>query len=201
MPVQNRLPRCAAALAAVALVAPAARAQNAAAVAQAPNSIEIGADAGAIIGLGGQNFVDFRLPAQKARLGFFLNNDSRVSIEPALGLQIFKAENDDAQTTYTAELGALYHFRPARLITDVANRAAVSYVRPFVGIAGSPDAGAGEGDDDVNDPYVGAGIGIKFPYRTNIAFRAEANIGYGFDTDAARLGLNLGLSFFTRRDR
>jgi opacity protein-like surface antigen len=202
MPVPSRLAgRTAALAAALTLAAPAARAQNAAAVVQAPNSIEIGADAGAIFGLGDQSFIDFRLPAQKARLGFFLNNDSRVSIEPAVGLQVFKAENDDAQTAYTAELGALYHFRPARLITDVANRAAVSYVRPFVGISGTPDSDGGEGDDDVNDPYVGAGIGIKFPYRTNIAIRAEANIGYGFDTEAARLGLNLGLSFFTRRDR
>jgi hypothetical protein len=55
--------------------------------------------------------------------------------------------------------------------------------------------------DDLNDPYVGAGVGIKVPYRSNIAFRAEANLGYGFDSEAARFGVNLGLSFFTRRAR
>ena len=198
MPVSTRLPRVASALAAVTLAAPAARAQNAGAIAQAPNSIEIGADAGLTFGLGDQSYVDFQVPAQRGRLGFFLNNDSRVSIEPALGLATFKAKDQPASTDLTAEVGALYHFRPARLITDVANRAAVSYFRPFVGVRSNIVGGAG---DDVNDPYVGAGLGIKFPYRTNIAFRAEANLGYGFDTDAARIGLSLGLSFFTRRDR
>jgi hypothetical protein len=71
-------------------------------------------------------------------------------------------------------------------------------VRPFVGFEGQSVGGGGRND---NEGYGGAGIGIKIPYRTNIAFRAEANIGYGFNNEAARLGLNLGLSFFTRRDR
>ena len=195
----SRSIRLAAALAGVALAAPAVRAQNPVAVNQTPNTIEIGADAGLTFGLGKQSFVDFTFPAQRARVGFFLNNDSRVSIEPALQLNVFKAKDQSAITTYQGEVGALYHFRPARLITDVANRAAVSYVRPFVGVRGVNSADNDE--DNVNDPFVGAGIGVKIPYRTNIAFRAEANIGYGFDTDAARVGLNLGLSFFTRRDR
>jgi hypothetical protein len=53
----------------VALVAPAARAQNAAAVSQVPNTIEIGADAGLTVGLGDVSFVNFDFPAQRARLG------------------------------------------------------------------------------------------------------------------------------------
>jgi len=186
----------AAALAGVALAAPAARAQNSAAVAQAPNSIEIGADAGLTFGLGDQSSVDFNFPAQKARIGFFLNNDSRISIEPALGLTYNKDEGAPGVTTYNIETGALYHFRPARLITDVANRAAVSYVRPFIGFEGASIGGGGRNS---NEFFAGAGVGVKVPYRSNIAIRAEANIGYGFDNEAARLGLNLGLSFFTRR--
>ena len=192
----SRSLRLAAALAGVALVAPVARAQNAVAVNQTANTIEIGADAGLTFGLGDQSSVDFAFPAQKARLGFFLNNDSRVSIEPSLGLTYSKVEKVPGRTDYEAEVGALYHFRPARLITDVANRAAVSYVRPFVGFTGS--ATGGDTKDD-NEFYAGAGLGVKIPYRTNIAVRAEANIGYGFDNEAARIGLNLGLSFFTRR--
>lgn len=196
MPVQNRLSVAAAAVAAVALVAPAARAQNAAAIVQAPNSIEIGADAGALFGLGDKSSVSITLPAQRARVGFFLNNDSRVSIEPAVGFGYSKTEGASGVTNYLLEAGALYHFRPARLITDVANRAAVSYVRPFVAFNGYSVGGASKNDNEFS---AGAGIGVKVPYRTNIAIRAEANIGYGFDNEAARLGLNLGLSFFTRR--
>jgi hypothetical protein len=198
MPVSTRLPRVAAALAAVTLAAPAAHAQNAGAIAQAPNSIEIGADAGAVFGLGDQSSVDFNFPAQRARLGFFLNNDSRISIEPAVSFNYNKTEDAPGVTTYSVETGALYHFRSARLITDVANRAAVSYVRPFIGFEGQSIGGGGRND---NEFFAGGGIGVKVPYRSNIAFRAEANIGYGFDNEAARLGLSLGLSFFTRRDR
>jgi hypothetical protein len=188
----------AAALTGAVLAAPAARAQNAVAINQTPNTIEIGADAGLTFGLGKQSFIQLDFPAQRARLGFFLNNDSRVSVEPSLGFSTIKVKDQDASTGYNAELGALYHFRSARLITDVSNRQSVSYIRPFVGVNGAIVGGEG---DNLNDPYVGAGLGIKIPYRTNIAFRAEANLGYGFDSDAARVGLNLGLSFFTRRDR
>ena len=196
MNAQSRLPRLAAAVVAVALVAPAARAQNAAAVVQTPNTIEIGADAGATFGLGDVSSVNITLPAQRARVGFFLNNDSRVSIEPAVGFGYNKAEGQPGQTNYLFEAGALYHFRPARLITDVANRAAVSYARPFVGFTGVSLGGDTKNENEV---FAGFGVGVKIPYRTNIAVRAEANLGYGFDNDAARIGLNLGLSFFTRR--
>ena len=188
----------AAALAGVVLAAPAVRAQNSGAIAQRPNVIEIGADAGLTFGLGDQSSVDFNFPAQKARLGFFLNNDSRVSVEPAVGLTYGKTKGAPSVSTYTAEVGALYHFQPARLITDVSNRATVAYVRPFVGFEGQSIGGGGKND---NEFFAGAGVGVKVPYRTNIAIRAEANVGYGFDNDAARIGLNLGLSFFTSRAR
>jgi hypothetical protein len=196
MPVKTHLPRVAVALAAVVLAAPAARAQNAAAVAQVPNTLEIGADAGATFGLGDVSSVNITLPAQRARVGFFLNNDSRVSIEPAVGFGYNKSEGQPGQTNYLLEAGALYHFRPARLITDVANRAAVSYARPFIGFTGVSLGGDTKNENEV---FAGFGLGVKIPYRTNIAVRAEANLGYGFDNDAARIGVNLGLSFFTRR--
>ena len=188
----------AAVLAGVVLTSSVAHAQNSAAIAQRPNVIEIGADAGLTFGLGDKSYVNFDFPAQSARLGFFLNNDSRVSIEPALGVSTFKAKDTPASTDYIAQVGALYHFQPARLVTDVTNRQTVSYVRPFVGLSGSITGGDAEDDHSV---FAGAGIGVKVPYRTNIAFRAEANVGYDFDNEAARIGLNLGLSFFTSRNR
>jgi hypothetical protein len=196
MPVQPVLRRAAAAVAVVALAAPAARAQNAAAVAQVPNTIEIGADAGATFGLGDVSSVNITLPAQRARVGFFLNNDSRVSIEPAVGFGYNKSEGQPGQTNYLLEAGALYHFRPRRLITDVANRAAC---RTPVRSSGSRACRSAAPAKNENEVFAGFGVGVKIPYRTNIALRAEANLGYGFDNDAARLGLNLGLSFFTRR--
>lgn len=186
----------AAVLAGVALAAPAARAQNAAAVAQRSNVIEIGADAGAVFGLGSDSFINVDLPAQKGRIGFFLNNDSRVSIEPALGFSIRNPESAPSTTTYIAEVGALYHFQPATLITEATNRQNVAYVRPFLGFEGQTTGGDTKND---NDFYAGAGVGLKIPVRTNIAIRTEANVGYGFNNEAARIGLNLGLSFFTRR--
>lgn len=180
------------------VVAVPAHAQSTTALAQAPNTIEIGADAGAVFGLGDQSSFNFDFPAQKARLGFFLNNDSRVAIEPSLGISSRKVEDTPSVTGYVAELGALYHFRSARLITDVTNRATVSYVRPFIGFEGNTTGGDTPDDQEF---FAGAGVGVKIPFRTNIAFRAEANVGYGFDNEAARIGLNLGMSFFTRRDR
>lgn len=194
----SRSLRTTAALAGVALTSSVAHAQNSAAIAQRPNAIEIGADAGLTFGLGDQSSVDFDFPAQKARLGFFLNNDSRVAIEPALGVQTRKVKHVPATTAYTAEVGALYHFQPARLITDATNRTTVAYVRPFLGFEGVTTGGSTKND---NEFFAGAGIGVKVPYRTNIAVRAEANVGYGFDNEAARIGLNLGLSFFTSRSR
>lgn len=187
------------ALAGAAFVAPAAvRAQSSTAVVQAPNSVELGIDAGATLGLGKQSSVDIFLPAQRARIGFFLNNDSRVSIEPAASFTYGKTKGTSGISNYNAELGALYHFRPNRLVSEVtpASRSSVAYVRPFVGFTGRSVGGNTKND---NEGYMGAGLGLKVPFRTNIAFRFESNLGYGFSNRAARLGLNAGLSFFTRR--
>lgn len=190
--------RIAAALVGVALAAPAARAQSSTAVAQAPNSLELGLDAGATFGLGTRSSVNVFLPTQRARVGFFLNNDTRVSIEPAASFNYGKTKDAPGVSTYNLELGALYHFRPNRLVSEVtpASRASVSYVRPFVGFTGQSVGGSAKNS---NDGYVGAGLGLKTPFRTNIALRFEANLGYGFNNKAARIGLGAGVSFFTRR--
>lgn len=187
-----------AALVGVVLAASAARAQNSTAVAQAPNSVELGVDAGLTFGLGDKSSVDFNFPAQRARVGVFLNNESRISIEPAIAFNYNKTKDVPAVSTYQLEVGGLYHFAPPRRVAEVAaaSRVAVTYVRPFIGFEGQSVGGSGGNDSEF---YAGGGLGVKVPFRTNIAFRAEANLAYGFDNNAARLGALLGLSFFTRR--
>jgi hypothetical protein len=184
-------------LAAVALLTSAALAARDAgaqgpAVNSAPNTIELGIDAGATIGLGSDSYFTIAAPAQRARVGFFLNNETRWSLEPAFGLIYADSEGADGSLLYDLDLGALYHFRSPQEVYS-ATRATVSYVRPFLNFQGQTGGGS---DSRVT---VGAGLGIKVPWRGNIAWRLEGNLGYDLDNDAARFGALVGLSFFTRR--
>ncbi len=165
-------------------------AQSATSVAQAPNTQEFGIDAGATFGLGDQSSVQITLPAARARVGFFLNNNSRWSIEPSAFMSYAKVKGVDGKFVYDVQLGALYHFRTP---SDVYARtsAPVAYVRPFIGESGASGGGSN------NEFSAGAGLGIKVPWRPDIAFRFEGNLGYGFTNKAARLGVFAGLSFFT----
>ena len=72
----------------------------------------------------------------------------------------------------------------------------MAYLRPFVGIIGVKTGGEDGGSD--SEATAGVGLGIKVPFRSNLAWRFEANTGYGFDNEAFRLGLNVGVSFFAR---
>jgi len=173
------------------LVATSASVATAQAVVSQPNTLEFGIDAGAQFGLGDVSTVQITLPAARARVGFFLNNDSRWSIEPAAFLSYSKVEGGDGVFVYDIEGGALYHFRPPSDLAG-ASPASVMYVRPFIGISGF------SGDDSDSEFSAGAGFGIKIPWRPAVAWRLEANTGYGFDNEAFRLGLFAGLSFFTR---
>ena len=183
----------------VATLAAPVGAQNPAAVAQPTRTQEFGLDAGLTIGLGDESSVRFGLPASRARVGFFLTNDTRWSIEPAVGLNYLKVEDGDGNLNYELELGALYHFAPPTNLTGGLGgtggplvRSSVAYARPFIGLSGST---GGDGDSEVS---VGAGLGVKVPWRETLAWRAEANLGYGFDNEALRVGALLGVSFFTR---
>ena len=164
-----------------------------------PNTQEYGIDAGAVFAFGDQSSVRFTLPAGRARIGFFLNNDSRWSIEPVLGLAYTKVEDVNYILDYTVEVGALYHFSPPANVYS-ATRASVAYFRPFLGVQGVQTGGSDDEEDaSDNEVSAGAGLGIKIPWREGLAWRMEANAGYGFDNEAFRLGLFLGLSFFARR--
>jgi hypothetical protein len=156
-----------------------------------PNTMEFGIDAGAQFGLGDVSTVQITLPAARARAGFFLNNDSRWSIEPAAFLSYSKVEGGDGVFVYDLEAGALYHFRPPSAVT-AATPASVAYVRPFIGVTGFT------GDESDSEFSAGAGLGVKIPWRSGLAWRLEANTGYGFDNEAFRIGAFAGLSFFTR---
>jgi hypothetical protein len=171
-------------------------AQGATSVTNPPKTQEYGVDAGASFGLGDRSSVAFTLPAARARIGFFLPNDSRWSIEPAAFLAYTKVKDVPYLFAYNLELGALYHFAaPSRLYT--ATRARVAYLRPFIGFVGVATGGDDSGSD--NEVSAGAGYGVKIPWRQNMAFRLEGNAGYGFDNNALRLGAFAGVSFFARR--
>lgn len=180
------------AIAALALAAAPAAAQNG-----IGRAAELGIDAGATFGLGSESSVDINLPGSRFRIGFFTPG-SRISIEPALGLGYNKTEGTDGILQYDLQLGALYHFRPITVSTTsdagrTMARVTAPYVRPFVGLTGYSAGG-----DNENEVSAGAGLGVKIPWRTDLAWRLEANLGYGFDNKAARLGLLAGLSYFPR---
>ena len=164
--------------------------------ASAQRTLELGIDAGVIFGLGDESSVTFTLPASRFRAGFFLANP-QWSLEPAAGLSYNKVEGEDGIFTYDVELGALYHFRPFVVATadkkDVIASFSSVYARPFLGFTGFTG-----GDSDDNEFSIGAGLGMKVPWRGDLATRFEANLGYGFDNEAMRIGLLVGLSFFTR---
>ena len=164
--------------------------------AAAQNRVELGIDAAAVFGLGDQSSVNINLPGSRFRLGFF-QPGSRISIEPALGLAYNKTEGAEGVFFYDVELGALYHLRPiivaSRGGTVIDAVGTAPYIRPFVGIIGAN--GGGEGDSEFS---AGVGLGTRLAWRSDLAFRLEANLGYGFDNDAARIGLLAGLSFFPR---
>ena len=163
--------------------------------AAAQRRMEFGVDVGARFGLGDQSSVNIDFPGTRFRVGFFQPN-SRLSIEPALGFSYNKVEGVDGIFTYDLELGALYHFRPIVVTSDTdptPTRIAPPYVRPFVGLTGFSG-----GDADDTEFSAGVGLGTKIPWRRDLATRLEVNVGYGFDNEAARIGLLAGFSFFPR---
>jgi hypothetical protein len=163
------------------------------AVTPAPRSLELGIDAGAVVGLGDQSSISVNLPAARFRAGVPLRSNSRWTVEPALLLSYSAAEGSKGVLFYNLEAGALYHFRPPPDLERVGSGRgrSVAYARPFVNLTGVTD-----GDSELS---VGGGLGIKVPWRPQLAWRLEGNVGYGFDNEAFRLGAFAGLSFFTRR--
>jgi hypothetical protein len=125
-----------------------------------------------------------------------LKSGSRWTVEPALLLSYTAAEGSTGVLLYNLEASALYHFRPPPDLEHFGEPGrtglpTVAYARPFVNLTGVT-----RGDSEFS---IGGGLGLKVPWRPQLAFRFEGNVGYGFDNKAARLGAFAGLSFFTRR--
>jgi hypothetical protein len=158
---------------------------------------ELGIDAGATFGLGSQSSISINLPGSRFRIGFFTPG-SRISIEPAVGFGYNKVEGTDGVFQYDLQLGLLYHLQPLTVSTTdagrVRSRVTTPYVRPFIGFTGYT-AGSGGSENEVS---LGAGLGVKIPWRTDLSWRLETNLGYGFDNKAGRLGVLVGLSYFPR---
>jgi hypothetical protein len=164
--------------------------------AAAQTTWELGLDGGLTIGLGDVSSVTMDIPASRFRAGFF-TADGVWSMETGVGLGLTKIEDVDAVFTYDLEFGVLYHFEPfvavAQGNTEVVTRENAAYLRPFIGVNGFTG-----GDTDDSEVSLGAGLGIKVPWRSSLAWRFEGNAGYGFDNEAFRIGLLAGVSFFTR---
>lgn len=163
--------------------------------ASAQRTMELGVDAGATFGLGDQSSVSISLPASRARVGFF-QPGSAWSLEPALGLSYAKVEGVDGVLVYELEFGALYHLKPVVVASadqnEIIARFPATYIRPFVGLIGYT------GDEADNEISLGAGVGVKVPWRQALSWRLEANLGYGLDNEALRVGVLAGMSFFSR---
>ncbi len=158
----------------------------------AQRRVELGVDAGAGFGLGDRSSVSITIPASRFRIGFY-EVGRRLSVEPAMGFSYDKAEGDDGIFTYNLELGAPFHFRPIMLSTEGGPVVSTPYLRPFVGLSGFSG-----GDNDDNEVSIGAGFGMKIPWRQNFAYRLEGSVGYGLDNEALRIGVLAGLSLFPR---
>jgi hypothetical protein len=185
--------RWAAAAVVIGTVAPAAPAA-------AQRTLEFGTDAGANFALGSKSSVAINLPGARFRVGFFRSPGSRWSLEPAAALTWNQVEHESGIFNYDIEGGALYHFRPFVIATsggtqgsEVVARISSAYVRPFVAVTGFSGGGAGHSEFST-----GAGLGLKVPWRRDLAWRVEGNVGYNFDAKATRIGLLGGISYFSR---
>ncbi len=151
---------------------------------------EYGIDAGATLGFGDVSSVQISLPASRLRVGFPVS--PQVTLEPVAGLAYNKTEGTDGVLIYNLEAGALYNLR-AFNAPEITTPVTSAYVRPFVGLTGY--TGGATSDTEF---IAGTGIGVKVPWQPDLSWRLEANVGYGFDNKAARVGLLAGLSFFGR---
>jgi len=169
---------------ALALVAPAARAQRSSR--HDSGGIELGIDAGLTFGVGNSSGTLFSLPTQVFRLGYFLSD--KLEFEPRFSINSISGGGNTV-STYDLEAGLL-------LIPDGDRVGKGFYLRPFVGVAGVSVSGG----NSANAGNAGVGVGLKLPFADRrLATRLEANYDHGFSGGGSNtIGLLAGLSFFTR---
>ncbi|HZK78920.1 MAG TPA: outer membrane beta-barrel protein [Gemmatimonadaceae bacterium] len=171
-------------LVAVALCATTASAQRrTTTVAATPTALELGVDATADIGLGDNSFTVVNIPSGSIRIGFPMT--PRVSIEPKGSLSVVSG-NGHTQTSYSVQVGALYHF------DEKAMQRSGVYVRPTIGLSGA------SGTASHNTVFGGVGLGLKKPILGQLGARYEAAFLHNFNNGSANeLELSAGLSWFT----
>ncbi|MEO5903837.1 MAG: hypothetical protein ABIQ55_07500 [Gemmatimonadaceae bacterium] len=176
--------RLAATLVAIALSAGTAAAQRkVVTVESTPTAYELGVDATADIGLGGDSFTDISIPSGSLRMGFPINPN--ISIEPKARLSILSG-GGDTNTSYRAEVGALYHLDATKMQREGL------YVRPTVGVTGFSGSGS------QNTVFAGVGVGYKKPILAQLGLRFEAAFLRNFNNGGSNeLELSAGLSWFT----
>lgn len=179
-----------AALAALALTPALARAQQS-------HPIEFGVDAGISVTDDDPKITTVALPVNSLRVGFYVTD--RVAIEPSVTFNYTKS-GGSSFSRFAPELGLLFDLTESR-------EAPQFFLRPFAGLERlSLDGGTFGGTDAQTVPHLGAGVGVKIPFRSieRFAWRIEALYDHGFEKDNGAIpavntvGLKLGLSFFTK---
>ena len=173
----------------VALLGAASSASAQAVGPQPARPLELGIDAGALIGLDSPNITTISIPAQEVRVGFFVNN--KLSFEPGIGL--YSASGGGSNSTfYRFEVGGLWHF-------ETSQRGL--YVRPFVGFVGEHASAEGL-SHSTTQALMGAGVGWKLRLNNIVSARFEGNYEHDFSSGDAGssngIGLRAGLSLFAR---
>lgn len=148
---------------------------------------EIGADAGAVIGLDDPRTFSIAFPIALVRGGYFVSDV--ISLEPALRFSSFSGQGFTGFSSYRLDLSMLYHLSTDRTRPQ-------TFIRPTISILGS----SGGGNTRTG---LGVGVGMKRPAFTNrAAWRMEANIlNYmksGTSPSALFVNALFGISLYTK---
>jgi hypothetical protein len=161
-------------------------------------AMELGLDGGVSFGTGGtNNSTLFDAPIKNVRVGFLVS--PQWSVEPSLSLSR-QSQGNQSNTQYAIGVGGLYHFSAVRAQNQI-------YVRPFVNFLGfrstvqNPGTPATTTTTSTTLNELGAGVGVKMPWRDRLAWRLEAGMSHfskPLDGSNNRIGLLVGVSYFTR---
>jgi hypothetical protein len=164
--------------------------------ASASTPLELGLDGGPSFGMGGQNSATlFDMPIQQLRAGFFVA--PQWSIEPAIRFTRTSVGNV-SDSRYAIGVGALYHFSTTHSENQVYARPYLNFIGANSTVQSSPTTTT---TTSTSLAEMGAGLGVKIPWKDRLAWRLEANMSHYSKPYAGadnRLGLLVGMSYFTR---
>jgi len=161
-------------------------------------AVELGIDASVVFsmqsdldGFEAPNVTSVNVPEPRFRVGYFASDN--VEIEGSVLFNYTKFEESDGITAFDLAGGINYHF-------GVDPQASRFYLTAF-GVWSMFDPGEG---DSLSQFGLGGGVGVKVPLTNQLAFRAEADYVYGFESadDGIPASSNIagffGFSFFTK---